>query len=149
MKRSLLFIPLLMLLPVIPALAQPAVPAFLEGTWKMENQEMYEHWELKDDGTMKGHSYRMNNGEKTVTENLEIRLADDKVIYTATVLNQNEGKGIDFTLSQADSLSYSFENPEHDFPKVIKYQKRSETEIYVQVSDGGEKGFAYVMKKQN
>lgn len=131
------------------AFAQTELPLFLQGTWKMENQEIYEHWELKDDGSMKGHSYRLNNGEKMVTENLEIRLDEGEVIYTATVLNQNEGKGIDFTLAQTDSLNYSFENPEHDFPKVISYQKRSDTEIYVQVSDGGEKGFSYVMRKQN
>ncbi len=147
MKRSLIFIFLVMMLPAIPAIAQTALPVFLEGTWKMENQEIFEHWELMDNGTMEGHSYRLNNGDKMVSENLEIRLEGDKVIYTATVLNQNEGKGIDFTLSKTDSLTYSFENPEHDFPKVIKYQKRSDTEIYVQVSDGGEKGFAYVMKK--
>lgn len=149
MKRSFTFIFISLILPAVSVIVQPVLPVFLEGTWKMENQEVFEHWEIGDDGTMKGHSYRLNNGEKMVSENLEIRLEGDKVIYTATVLNQNDGKGIDFTLSKTDSLSYSFENPEHDFPKVISYQKRSDTEIYVQVSDGGERGFAYVMKKQN
>jgi hypothetical protein len=128
---------------------QTELPTFLQGTWKMENREIYEHWELVDDGSMKGHSYRVNNGEKMVTENLEIRLVGDKVIYTATVLNQNEGKGIEFTLNLSEEdHTYSFENPDHDFPKVIiMYQKRSDTEIYVKVSDGGERGFAYVMSK--
>lgn len=129
--------------------AQTGLPVFLQGTWKMENREIYEHWELLDDGSMKGHSYRLNNGEKSITENLAIRLVGDKVIYTAVVSNQNEGKGVDFILNQTDSLRYSFENPEHDFPKVISYQKRSDTEIYVQVSDGGQRGFAYVMRKEN
>lgn len=144
----LLFTTSFLILNCTDVFAQTGLPTFLEGTWKMENQEIYEHWEIGDDGTMKGHSYRLNNGEKVVTENLEIHLAGDNVIYTATVLIQNEGKGIDFTLTQTeDSLTYSFENPEHDFPKVSMYQKRSDTEIYVQVSDGGERGFAYVMRK--
>lgn len=135
------------MLPAIPAIAQSALPVFLEGTWKMENREIYEQWEILDEGSLKGTSYRLNNGKKSVTEYLEIRRQENAIIYTATVLNQNEGKGIDFILQQPDSLLWCFENPEHDFPKVIIYQKRSDTEIYVQVSDGAGKGFAYVMNK--
>lgn len=43
-----------------------SLPIFLEGTWKMENQEIYEHWQLLDNGSLKGESYRMNSGEKVL-----------------------------------------------------------------------------------
>lgn len=147
MKEAITFIFISMISPAISVIAQPVLPTFLEGTWKMASREVYEQWEMLDDGSLKGTSYRLNNGEKAVTEYLEIRRKGKAIIYTATVFNQNEGKGIDFILQRPDSLTWSFENPEHDFPKKIVYRKRSDTEIYVEVSDGREKGFAYVMDK--
>lgn len=131
----------------VPAFSQASLPYFLEGTWKMENRELYEVWETPKNGQMNGYSYRIREGEEVITEYLEIKYRENDLIYTATVLNQNEGRGIDFVLNRPDSLTWSFENPDHDFPKVIQYQKRSDVEIYVRVSDGGERGFAYVMYK--
>ncbi|TVQ08755.1 MAG: hypothetical protein EA364_15045 [Balneolaceae bacterium] len=138
---------LYLVLITVPAFSQVSLPYFLEGTWKMENREIYEVWEASENGEMNGYSYRIRDGKKVITEYLEIKYHNADVIYTATVLNQNEGRAIDFVLNRPDSLKWSFENPEHDFPRVITYQKRSDVEIYVQVSDGGERGFAYMMYK--
>lgn len=113
----------------------------------MENREVYEEWEILNDGSLKGTSYRWVNGEEVTSEYLKIRKMGDQIIYTAIVPAQNKGRGIEFVLHQPDSLSYSFENPEHDFPKQIVYQLRSDTEIFVIVSDGGDQGFSYTMKK--
>ena len=55
--------------------------------------------------------------------------------------------GISFKLSKTGD-TYTFENPKHDFPKKITYQKISETELFVEVSDGKQKGFSYKMTKQ-
>jgi uncharacterized protein YciI len=44
--------------------------------------------------------------------------------------------------------TFTFENPNHDFPKKIIYQKLSDTEIFVQVSGDKQKVFAYKMQKQ-
>lgn len=139
---------IIMLISSAPqTLAQTLFPSFLEGTWKMENRDIYESWTIQDDGSMTGTSYRLVNGEENTTEYLEMSMRDDKIIYTATVPSQNEGKGIEFILHQPDEKTFSFENPDHDFPKKIIYQKRSDSEIYVTVSDGGNQGFAYTMKK--
>jgi uncharacterized protein YciI len=129
------------------AFAQSNFPDFLQGTWKMEGKEIYEHWDVLNDNTLKGFSYKMKNGEMTISEYLDISCNKNVTIYTATVLNQNQGKGISFTLTKTDS-TFTFENPNHDFPKKIMYQKLSDTVIYVQVSDGKQKGFAYKMQKQ-
>ncbi|MBE2190481.1 MAG: hypothetical protein IAE98_13595 [Candidatus Kapabacteria bacterium] len=126
--------------------SQTAFPDFLHGTWKMENKEIYEHWDILSEGKMKGFSYKMKNGKMTVSEYLDLTIQGSDIIYTASVLNQNKGAGIDFRMTQSDSL-FVFENPNHDFPKKISYLKRSDTEIFVQVSDGQEKGFSYIMHK--
>jgi len=146
MKKITIFLFLVMI--TVPAFSQVSMPYFLEGTWKMENREVYEVWEAPENGKMNGYSFRIREGVEVITEYLEIKYRGNDMIYTATVLNQNEGRGIEFVLNRPDSLTLSFENPDHDFPKVIQYQKRSDFEIYVQVSDGGERGFAYKMDKQ-
>lgn len=130
------------------AFAQSDFPNFLQGTWKIENKEIYEHWDKLNENTLKGISYKLQDGKMAISEYLSIARKEDKTIYTATVLNQNQGKGIDFELTKSDS-AITFENPAHDFPKKIVYQKLSETEILVQVSDGKQKGFAYKMQKQH
>ena len=136
---------MLMLLSPAEASAQP-LPVFLQGTWKMENKEIYEHWDILNEQSMKGFSYKIKDGKMVISEYLDITLNGVELIYTASVLNQNVGKGINFKLTKSDT-SFIFENPEHDFPKKIEYQKLSGTEIFVQVSDGGQKGFSYKMIK--
>ena len=127
--------------------AQTTFPDFLVGTWKMENQETYEHWDKLDANTLKGLAYKVEDGKMVVAEYLDIQKVKKKIVYTATVLDQNGGVGINFTLTQSDS-SFVFENPKHDFPKKVIYQRLSDSEIYVQVSDGKQDGFAYTLRKQ-
>jgi uncharacterized protein YciI len=139
---------LLILLTVKLTFAQSSYPDFLIGTWKMENQEIYEHWDKLNENTLKGFSYKLKDGQMIISEYLDITKVNKEVIYTATVIQQNQGKGVSFKLIKADS-TFVFENPDHDFPKKIVYQKLNETQIFVQVSDGKQKGFAYKMQKQN
>jgi Domain of unknown function (DUF6265) len=127
--------------------AQSSYPDFLQGTWKIENKDEYEHWDKLNENSLKGFSYKLKDGKLLVSEYLDITKVNKEVVYTATVLNQNEGKGIHFTLIKADS-SYTFENLNHDFPKRIVYKRLNDTEVYVQVSDGKQKGFAYKLQKQ-
>lgn len=138
---------ILFLVPVCIASGQSDIPKFLEGTWKTESGENYEQWNVLNDNTMKGFSCKMQNGKIVVSEYLDIYKTASEVIYTATVLNQNQGRGIDFKLTKSDSV-FIFENPNHDFPKKIVYKKLSDSELLVQVSDGIQKSFEYVMKKQ-
>ncbi len=107
-----------------------SLPEFLAGTWKVENSETYEHWDKINENNFKGISYKMINGKMVITEYLDIKKTDGKIIYTATVLNQNKGIGINFKLTYSDSL-YSFENPVHDFPKFIRYKHISESKMSV------------------
>lgn len=127
--------------------SQTQFPGFLQGTWKMENKEIYEHWDKLNDSTLKGFSYDFKDGKMLVSEYIDISIIDKKITYTAIVLNQNKGKGIHFTLTQSDSV-FIFENPNHDFPKKIIYKKISDSELLVMVSDGNKKGFSYKLQKQ-
>ena len=144
MKSILFFLIFLISTTLTKVLAQK-LPDFLQGTWKVENNETYEHWDKINDNNLKGFSYKTKDGKMVVTEYLEIKRNDKDVIYTATVLNQNQGIGIDFKLTQSDSL-YSFENPSHDFPKFIRYQSISENKITATVGTE-EDNFILVFQK--
>lgn len=147
MMKSAYFLSFLLLLSRL-ILAQSELPTILVGTWKTENKETYEHWDQPNANTMKGFSYRMKDGQMIISEYLDISKRGKDIIYTAVVLNQNQGKGIEFKLTKTDS-AFTFENQTHDFPKKIVYQKVSDTQVKVWVSDGKQKGFSFTMKKQN
>lgn len=127
--------------------AQLSVPEFLQGTWKIQNKEKYEHWDRLNKETMKGISYSLINGQIKISEYMEIQTVNDSVHYIAHVIAQNNGRGIRFTLTQSDSI-ISFENFAHDFPKKIEYIPQSATQILVRASDGKKKGFSYILEKQ-
>ena len=128
--------------------AQEKLSSFLQGNWKAENKNMYEHWDVVNDSCLRGFAYEVKNGHMVVLEYLDITSQNQEIVYTATVLNQNNGSGIAFTLRQTDSLTYSFENFNHDFPKKIIYKKQSSVKVHVTVSDGEQKYFSYYMIKQ-
>jgi hypothetical protein len=102
----------------------------MEGTWQVADRNSFEHWDLLKPNSLRGVMFKMEMGLPVVSEYLEIRQLGEDFIYTATVLNQNQGEGIPFVLEQADSC-YSFENPEHDFPKIIRYKPVTENRISV------------------
>lgn len=128
--------------------AQVQFPVFLEGTWKKEGQEIYEHWDLLNEHSLIGISYRLRDDQINITEYLRISREKDQIIYTATVLNQNQGNGVPFLLTRSDSV-WIFSNPNHDFPREIEYRKQGDNTLLVQISDGHEKRFTYALHKQN
>ena len=120
-------------------------PDFLEGTWKVADGTNYEHWDRAGPTTLKGVMFSVESGLPVVTEYLEIKRLGDKVIYTATVLDQNRGEGIPFTMVRKDS-AYSFENQEHDFPRIIRYKPVTSDRISVYVGTE-ERGFKLELLK--
>lgn len=126
---------------------QSRMPYFLQGTWKVENKEIYEHWDKLNSHALKGFSYQLKNGQMEISEYVDISERNNQTIYTAVVINQNEGKEIEFRLTKTGD-SFTFENPDHDFPKSISYQRVSDNEMFVSVSDGKQNGFSYKMTKQ-
>ena len=81
---------------------------------------------------LKGVSYKIKDGQMVISEYLDISQNENEVVYTATVLNQNQGKGVKFKLIEADN-AFIFKNPVHDFPKQASYRKITDSEILVHV----------------
>lgn len=121
---------------------------FLVGTWKMEGKEQYEFWEKNQKNGLVGNSYKLVGNEKFISETLRIKSVGNQLIYGATVLNQNDGKTIEFILNPDNNEYLSFENANHDFPKKIQYKRMSTDSIKVNVLGENDKGFSYIQIKQ-
>lgn len=142
-----IFLLLIVIFFSVEAFCQHKIPEFLVGTWKIDNVESYEHWDKINDRNMKGFSYTLEDKIFKITEYLAISQVGNTIKYMATVLDQNNGNTIDFTMTQSENV-FIFENPEHDFPKIIKYQKLSKNDIFVEISDGKKRIFNYKLVRQ-
>ena len=66
------------------------------------------------------------------------------LVYVA----QPDGKPpTDFTLTALSATSATFENPAHDFPKMIRYTKRADGTLEASVGDGGGKDETFVLRR--
>lgn len=152
-KTSFIFLPAIVLLfcGQITVFAQHRGKSldFLIGTWKVENKESFEVWEKDSGGELTGSMYKIKDGQKIVTETLRIKTVDGKVRYLAALPDQNEGRPVSFTLTGSADGEYTFENPEHDFPKKIVYKRLSANELFVRVSGDNGKGFSLTLRRSD
>ena len=59
---------------------------------KVKQPFIYEHWDKLNNQMLKGVSYKIKDGQMVISEYLDISQNENEVVYTATVLNQNQGK---------------------------------------------------------
>lgn len=130
---------------VLPQYQSHLFPLFLIGKWKVKGKETYEQWHVDKNSQLIGYSYKVIEGKEHITENIKISTDESGMIYSATVVDQNEGKTIEFELNKKITDRYVFENVKHDFPNNISYQQESDNKLMVNVSNNEGKGFSYEM----
>lgn len=120
------------------AFSQQLFQEFIQGNWKVENKDEYEHWDVLNNQLAKGFAYKLMDEKQLITEYFEFESFKKNSIYTVNVLNQNNGNSVVFVQSKTADV-FVFENSKHDFPKRITYQKINENEVLVSLSDGNQK----------
>lgn len=109
-------------------LAQHKEFKWLIGKWKLENKNEFEVWTLNDaSGDLIGKAFRVDGADTTITEAVSITYWDKGFHYIPDVAGEQQA--IDFRITSIDERSFVAENPEHDFPKLIRYK-------LVQMNDG-------------
>ncbi len=103
MKKVLLIVGFL--LPVL-VFAQP-FPEVFAGTRCDSIHGIYEHWDNTGDRQLRGFSYELKNGEKVISEYIEIAMKENSMVYTVSVKKQNGEKPVSFVLSSTNSV-YTF-----------------------------------------
>jgi hypothetical protein len=128
-----------------PAQATASAPApsieslsWLVGAWtgKMGRAGIEEHWIPPAGKTMMGVG-RTVVGDRTVGfEFFRIEQRPDAIVYIA----QPGGRPpTEFRLTASTPTSATFENPQHDHPKIIRYMKEGEGTLIAEI-EGDEKG---------
>lgn len=125
---------------------------WIVGNWenKTSNGKSIESWQNLNDSTLVGKSMLIKDKDSILLENILIIQRNKELYYIPSVVNQNEGKPIEFKLTQALNNMLIFENPAHDFPQKIVYKKISGDSIVAEVSgisSGKERSIKFPMKK--
>jgi hypothetical protein len=94
----------------------------LVGTWKLDKEEQYEQWRKNSDGSYESRVYTISGKDTTMMEEVKIVPEDGKWNFITIVKGQNKGKAVVFTSSMLMDSLVQFENPAHDFPRIINYR---------------------------
>lgn len=108
--------------PREPVAAKAAELAWLAGNWsgKRRNSSIEERWSEPDGGALLGTSRTVNGGKMTAFEFLRVVEKDGKLVYVA----QPGGRtATEFVLVELDESRAVFENPYHDHPQRISYER--------------------------
>jgi hypothetical protein len=126
----------------------------LEGTWIEDTQKDYsfmEVWKEENNGSLSGQGLEVNQGNTSLTENLEIIEENNQFVYKATVVEQNGGNTVSFPTILENENEIIFENLQHDFPQNIHYKIISPDKLQITVSakgDGHKQEFVLNMKRK-
>ena len=95
----------------------------LIGDWHNSETHLFESWNANGQFSMKGTGYTRDAAKNhQLKESLGLSLATDgSISYNAMVFDENRGRAVKFKMTGHEKNSYTFENPEHDYPTFIKY----------------------------
>jgi hypothetical protein len=133
-------------LPVL-ALTTPASAGaleglhWLEGTWKRQTHHgaVTETWRVLSERTLEGESHRVaESGERRLAETILIAEMGGEVFYIPRPLENPSP--VFFRLTEQGHGRAVFENPEHDFPTRIVYEKTGDASFTATIEGPADEG---------
>ena len=112
----------------------------IAGVWSMpvgdkpEDGFIIESWIKVNDTLYSGRSYKVIDGDSTLTETIQLILKGTDLFYIPTVQAQNNQQPVSFRLTRQEGMKFTFENPEHDFPTTIVYEFRNDSTLKASIS---------------
>jgi hypothetical protein len=135
--------------PVERAKGSMAQVSWIPGTWVggSATTTIEERWTPSAGGSMIGVSRTIRDGNLSAFEFLCIVERDGGLVYQA--MPNGRSPATDFTLTKLDADNAIFENPTHDFPKMIRYTKRPDGSLEAVVSGApGSQPVTFVFKRR-
>lgn len=99
------------------------------GLWENEDGKSYERWSKLDDNTYLSVGFQVDGADTVYTERVEIHNKNGQWISENTVPGQNDGKAIEFRVTELTGNEVHFSNPAHDFPTDIHYHLTNEKTV--------------------
>ena len=136
------------LLSIQYAVAQKMNFQWLKGTWKIQGENVFEIWQ-GDEGRrdLSGKAFRVKGADTVVTEVISLKYSNGSFHYIPDVAGDQPP--IDFTITSSDRYSFVAENPDHDFPKIIRYRyvRKDGREMIEASIEGNGKVIPYTFEK--
>ena len=121
---------------------------WLEGTWVRTNVKPgysgNEQWIKISPTELQGIGIAMKGLDTVFVEKFRLVIKGNNIFYVADVPPNKQP--VDFKLTEISEKAFTCENPEHDFPKRIRYQKEDNT-IKATISGNG-KSVDYLFDKK-
>ena len=110
--------------------------SWLMGDWKNQSEEglSMEIWKKENDSTFSGISFFVVGKDTVSSESISLTEINNELFYIPVVKDQNEGKPVPFKMTGSTGEQLVFENPEHDFPQMIRYRKIAEDSLVAEIS---------------
>lgn len=146
MKNTIVLIVCSLLLKSLPA--QPGdIHHFdwLCGTWQNISTGEFEQWSGGDDGVeWIGFGYTLSENDTVVIEQMTISKHNGKTYFIAEVPDNKAPAW--FEISESTGNSFLCVNPQHDFPRFIRYTLNSSDSLEAVIGDD-EKSFQFRFTK--
>ena len=109
----------------------------MQGTWvsTAAGRTVEERWTPPGGGVMFAISRTLNGDRLVEFEYLRIVQRDGGLVYVA---QPNGNAPTEFPLTRIEGRSVTFENPGHDFPKIITYAARDDGSLEASVRGGAD-----------
>lgn len=125
---------------------------WLVGRWENNSAEgnLSEFWTKTNDSTFHGESYFVIKNDTVFGEKVELSQIGKDFIYEVSVAKQNDEKPVPFKLTKSSETEMVWENPKHDYPNKIVYQKVGKDSLVAEIfgtKDGKVKSEVFKMKK--
>jgi len=125
---------------------------WLIGTWvnRTPKGNIYEAWTRKNDGELFGKSYMLEKNDTILFETIRLVGEGDSLFYIPAVKDQNNGRPVRFAMKVISDTKLVFENPKHDFPQIISYNRINADSLVAEISgiiQGKERRQMFPMKK--
>lgn len=106
------------------------------GTWENKSADgvLTDTWTKTNDSTFQGKSYFIKEKDTIHFETIVLQQKGEALTYKATVKGQNEDKPVSFLLTETVANQLVFENPKHDYPQKITYQKDAKNNLVATIS---------------
>ncbi|MBI4929469.1 MAG: hypothetical protein HY841_01815 [Bacteroidetes bacterium] len=109
------------------------------GNWKgtMQEMEVHETWIKENEKSFSGDGFVLSDKDTLFHESTKLKLQGNDIVYIATV--PGNPAPVSYKLTSQKKNKAIFENPAHDFPKIITYYLISPDSL-IAVVEGDEDG---------
>lgn len=109
---------------------------FLLGDWEKTDSigTLIESWKAQNDSTFAGNSFFIIDKDTIRRETLEMMQDKEHLLYSSTIIGENNDETIPYQLTVSSDSLLVFENPKYNYPKKISYKLTGEKRVTATIS---------------